>query len=307
VTLQADGATLACPRGHAFQIVRGVPRFHGESNYVEHFGKQWQTYVRTQLDSYTGLPISRDRLKRVLGETLWSAVPRMRLLECGCGAGRFTEVLLARGADVTSVDLSRAVEVNAQLFPPGERHHVAQADILALPVQEQYFDVVLCIGVIQHTPSPERTIETLARFVKPGGSLVIDHYARSWRRYTTTAPLVREVLKRLPAETAMRVTTRLVDIFLPLHKRFAHRRLFNAVLSRISPIRCYYVEYPQLSDELQREFALLDTHDSLTDWYKHLRSAREISGTLREVGLVNIWCAPGGNGVEARAQRPILA
>jgi SAM-dependent methyltransferase len=231
----------------------------------------------------------------------------MLVLECGCGAGRFTEILLARGADVTSIDLSSAVETNARLFPISDRHRVAQADILALPVSEQHFDVVLCIGVIQHTPSPERTMKELCRFVKPGGSLVIDHYARSWRRYTTTAPMVREVLKRLPAATSLRITVWLVGAFLPLHKRFAKKRLLNSLLSRISPIRCYYVEYPQLSDDLQREFALLDTHDSLTDWYKHLRSVRSIQHALAQLGLVNVWCAAGGNGIEARAQRPRVA
>jgi 2-polyprenyl-3-methyl-5-hydroxy-6-metoxy-1,4-benzoquinol methylase len=305
--LGAGETMLTCPNGHGYAVVRGIPRFQSETAYVEHFGEQWNTYVRTQLDSYTGVPISRNRLRRVLGEDLWNSLAGKDVLECGCGAGRFTEVLLAKGASLTSVDLSSAVDANGRLFPVGERHRIAQADILALPFAERAFDVVLCIGVIQHTPSPEMTIAELYRFVKPGGTLAIDHYAPSWKRYTTTAPLVRQILKRLPAKTALRATEQLVDVFLPWHKRFAKSRPLNAALTRISPIRCYYAEYPELTDELQREFALLDTHDSLTDWYKHVRDEKSIRATLERLGVQGLWVAPGGNGVEARAQRPMLA
>jgi 2-polyprenyl-3-methyl-5-hydroxy-6-metoxy-1,4-benzoquinol methylase len=302
--LAEDACELQCPWGHAYPIVRDIPRFHAETQYVEHFGKQWNTYVVTQLDSQTGIPISRDRLRRALGEVLWASLAGKTVLECGCGAGRFTEILLERGAIVVSVDLSSAVEANAGLFPVNRRHRVAQADICALPFAEQSFDIVLCLGVVQHTPKPEHTIDAIYRFVKPGGSLIIDHYARNWRRYTTTAPLVRQILKRVRPEKSIVITRALVDFFLPIHRRFIHHRVLNSALSRVSPIRCYYKKYPQLSEESQREFAFLDTHDSLTDWYKHLRTPREIRRTLERLGLANIECRRGGNGIEARGVRP---
>jgi hypothetical protein len=76
------------------------------------------------------------------------------------------------------------------------------------------------------------------------------------------------------------------------------------LLSRISPIRSYHTQYPELSDDMQREWSLLDTHDSLTDWYKHLRTRRQIRRALERLGLADIWCEYGGNGVEARGKRP---
>ncbi|HEY0787434.1 MAG TPA: methyltransferase domain-containing protein, partial [Thermoanaerobaculia bacterium] len=88
------------------------------SSYADAFGAQWRRYSRTQLDSYTGTTISRDRLRRCLGEELWEGLSGRKVLEAGCGAGRFTEVLLERGAILTSVDLSDAVVANAENFPP---------------------------------------------------------------------------------------------------------------------------------------------------------------------------------------------
>jgi 2-polyprenyl-3-methyl-5-hydroxy-6-metoxy-1,4-benzoquinol methylase len=145
----------------------GFPRFVSGSSYAEAFGEQWKRYRKTQLDSYTKTTISRDRLRRCLGEETWHCLKRKHVLECGCGAGRFTKILLAQGACVTSIDLSKAVDANAENCPPSATHRIAQADIEALPFLPHGFDVVLCLGVI-HTPNPERTIAHLAQQVKPG-------------------------------------------------------------------------------------------------------------------------------------------
>ena len=53
-----------------------------------------------------------------------------------------------------------------------------------------------------------------------------------------------------------------------------------------------------------REWNALDTHDGLTDWYKHRRSEREITAALEGVGLRVVHCSTGENGVVARAVLP---
>jgi hypothetical protein len=68
-----------------------------------------------------------------------------------------------------------------------------------------------------------------------------------------------------------------------------------------SPIVDYHYAYPQLGEQRWFEWALLDTHDNLTDRYKHLRSADEIEVALRSFGMTNVQTSYGGNGVEARA------
>lgn len=294
---------LRCPDGHAIPVRDGIPRFVDSGSYAEAFGAQWLRYRTTQLDSHSGLPISRDRLRQTLGDDLWAGLARCQVLECGAGAGRFTEVLVDEGARVTSIDLSSAVDANAANVPIGEQHRVAQADILALPFAERQFDVVLCIGVIQHTPSPESTIAALYEHVRPGGWLVIDHYAPAWQWYTRTAPIARAMLRRVSPERGLRATERLVDVFRPLHLR-ARSRVAEVLVNRISPITCYDRAIPELPSELQREWALLDTHDSLTDFYKHRRSVSQLRDALDNLGLDDIWCQAGGNGVEARGRRP---
>jgi 2-polyprenyl-3-methyl-5-hydroxy-6-metoxy-1,4-benzoquinol methylase len=304
----ADGGdVLTCSQGHRWNVVTKIPRMIPASpNYSDAFGLQWKAFRRTQLDSFTGTTLSRDRTRRCAGDECWEQLhghAGRHVLEVGCGAGRFTEILLATGACVTSVDLSAAVEANQENFPQDERHRILRADVRHLPFAEQQYDVVICLGVIQHTPDPEETIQRLYDQVRPGGWLVLDHYARSVYAYTRTAFLFRMVLRRLPPGGGLKWSQRLVDMLLPLHKAVGGRSVARRLLSHISPVAAYYGHLP-LNDDLQREWAVLDTHDSLTDWYKHRRTRNQIRRALERMGAESIWCEYGGNGVEARCKRP---
>jgi SAM-dependent methyltransferase len=286
----------------------GIPRFiPPTSTYADAFGVQWKVFLKTQLDSFTRLPISLNRARRCLGEECWQLLhhsERTDVLEVGCGAGRFTEVLLATGACVTSVDLSSAVEANQENFPQGAHHRIFQANALELPFPPMQYDLVFCLGVIQHTPSPAQTVRRLFAQVKPGGWLVIDHYTYELSYFTRTTPLVRAVFRRMPPGVGLKWTERLVRLLFPLHRAARHSALARVLLSRVSPVISYHNLFP-LSDDLQYQWALLDTHDSLTDWYKHFRTRGQIRRVLQDLCASEIWCEYGGIGVEARCRRPI--
>ena len=96
----------------------------------------------------------------------------------------------------------------------------------------------------------------------------------------------------------------LTKAFFPLHRMAKRSVVLQMMVSRVSPLLTYYHEYPQLGDRLQYEWALLDTHDSLTDYYKHFRTERQIRDALSALGGTEIWVAAGGNGVEARCRKP---
>ena len=286
------------------EIKDNIPYFAGSGSYAALFGDQWKEYKKTQLDSYTRHPISANRLNRCLGE-LANNLNGKLVLEAGCGAGRFTEILLQQGAQLVSSDLSSAVEVNKENFPLTEKHIVIQSDINDMPYADETFDVVICIGVIQHTPNSEETIGNLFKLVKKGGTLIIDHYTFNKSSALRTAILFRLYLKNLPYSKTIPFTQSLVKRFLPFHKKFKGNKLASVLLNRISPVISYYDGIPELNDKQQEEWALLDTHDSLTDFYKRFRNKKEILKCLNDLGATNIWCEYGGNGVEARCRKAL--
>ena len=305
-----DG-TLRASCGCRFPVRSGIPRFVWEDTYADAFGLQWNNYRTTQLDSHTGVSISKDRLSRCVGCRL-EDLRGASVLEVGCGAGRFTEVLLNAGASVFAVDLSSAVEANYANCGAAPGHFVCQADVLSLPVAPASFDLVIALGMIQHTPSPEGAIEALANSVRPGGLVVVDHYlplprVKRLLRAVTLRGILRQLLIRLPPRTSLRATDALVHALLPVHRMlWRHGPVADrvrAVWLRLSPLFDYYESYPELGEHLA-EWALLDTHDGLTDHYKHGRTPSELAEALRAAGLDVIDSRIGGNGAEARARRP---
>ena len=231
----------------------------------------------------------------------------MNVLEAGCGAGRFTEVLLSHpSVHVHSIDASVAVEANQRNFPQNEKHRIYQADILSLPFAPRQFDLVFCLGVVQHTRSPEETICRLYDQVREGGHLVFDHY--SFRAGGITNPirmLLRFFIKRMEAERGIILTNKLVDILFPLHRAARNSRFLQFVLSKVSPLSTAY-HHPELNDKLQYQWSRLNTHDGLTDWYKHSRRKGQIEYILREIGAERIEVFQGSNGVVGRCCRPSM-
>ena len=282
-----------------------------DGGYANAFGLQWNAFRRTQLDSYSGTTISRDRLTRCLGGSL-EPLRGASVLEVGCGAGRFTEVLLEAGARVFASDLSSAVEANRANCGASPGYFVCQADVMSLPIAPQAFDFVIALGMVQHTPSPEKTIAALASAVRPGGLLVLDHYRAldpMTRLLTPLMPrtILRAILLRLPESVGFRATDGIVRLLLPAHRALWRRGpvvdRIRAVWRRVSPVFDYYDSFPELG-EARADWARLDTHDGLTDYYKHRRSPAEVARALSASGLEVLDSRAGGNGVEARARRP---
>lgn len=310
LTLDVFGEKYLCREGCSFPIIDNIPRFVSSENYASSFGLQWNKYRTTQLDSFTGTSISKDRLTRLIGGSL-DVLKGKKILEAGCGAGRFTEILLAAGAHVFAIDLSVAVKANYQNCIKYSNYFVCQADLCKIPLKPEYFDVVICIGVIQHTPDPEQTIISLCTQVAPGGLLVIDHYTYKNRYTSPTRRLLRTFLKRMPKTFSFQFCRMLTLLLWPLHRisweyrRFLIVKKMRTMLCRfLSPVNDYHEVHPELGARLLKEWALLDTHDSLTDFYKHLRSSEDIDLYLRKNGMVDIEAVYVGNKVEARARKP---
>lgn len=302
----ADGK-LVSDIGETFPILSDIPRFVPAENYASDFGRQWNHFRRTQLDSVTGLPLSKDRLARCFCGEL-SQVAGKRVLEAGSGAGRFTEILLDHGAKLDSFDYSSAVEANAA--NNGTRPMtLVQADIRQMPFEPASYDYVVCLGVLQHTPNTEESIAKLWEMVRPGGAVVLDHYRLT--RWSFPPPiggggyLRRKKFLRLAADRRWDAVRQYVDRWFPIYWRHRDNKWMRRVLARIGGINFYYPSLPLASKQDHYEWSLLDTHDATTDYYRRYRTVASIERTLKSLGATAAHVWKGGNGVEAFARKPI--
>lgn len=298
---EIDSMNSEC--GHRYPIIRGIPRFVDAENYSDDFGAQWNMFPKTQLDSSTGLDITEARLARCLRGNL-ASLKGKKVLEAGSGAGRFTEVLLKYGAIVHSFDFSNAVEANAKNNGDHENLVLAQADIRKIPFLKASYDFVICLGVVQHTPDSEESIKCLWEMVAPGGALVIDHYRWTWRLallppFGDSIILYRQLILRLPKKSRFKFVKAVTDFWFPWHWKFKDSLTMQRILRRVSPVRFYYPDLKLRDRQMFYEWSLLDTHDSTTDFFKHLRKPSQIRKLLEGIGATDIVVDIGGNGVEA--------
>lgn len=302
--LVMSGNALISKSNENYPIITGIPRFVDSRNYAASFGLEWKLHAKTQLDSYTKTNISRNRLEGCLGFPI-KELNGKTVFEAGCGAGRFTELMVNAGAFVHSIDLSEAVEVNFENIGRRNNYVIAQASLLAPPFPKESFDFAICLGVIQHTPSPEKSIEALWKMVKPGGQLIIDHYTWDISYLTKLSTLYRVFFKNISPKRAKIALDKLVDIFFPVHWAIRKYRPAQILLSRISPCLVYFDAYKELTKEQHYQFCRLDTFDHLTDRFKHMRTKNQIHKCLKLLGAKDIFIQKGGNGIEARAKKPI--
>jgi SAM-dependent methyltransferase len=238
---------------------------------------QWKRFRATQLDSHSGVPITRDRF---VAQTAFAPDLRgMRVLDAGCGSGRFAEIALSLGADLTALDLSSAVDACRDNLGEASTLSLMQADLFQIPLGLQSFDVVYCFGVLQHTPDPRDAFRALTEHVKPGGWLAVDVYRIPMYPLGLFAPkyLLRPLTRRMPPERLFDMVKRWMPGLLAVSNAIDRVPAVGHFVRKALPISNYRGVYP-LSEEQIHEWAVLDTFDQLSPRYDKPQTEAAVRG-----------------------------
>ena len=302
-------ASLTCGGcSTAYPIVHGIPRFVDAEHYSGSFGFQWNQHALTQLDSHSATDITRRRFQAVTG---WTDLRGERVLEVGCGAGRFTQLLLETGADVCSVDASRAVDANHANNGTSPRLSLAQADLYRMPFKRRSFDRVFCLGVLQHTPDVRKSFDTLVSFVKPGGEIVVDVYDLTFRAFVNPKYWLRPITTRMDRQRLYRLVCRVVPVLYPV-RDFLTRRvpLAGKYIGFLVPV-AYHAGFVAGADRLtyaqQIEWSILDTFDKFAPAYDRPQRIGTVRQWFEQAGLEQINVRYGPNGIIGHARVPLDA
>jgi SAM-dependent methyltransferase len=102
---------------------------------------------------------------------LLAPAPGASLLDVACGSCTFLRFAAERGFDPTGIDISPAAIAIAAERVPGVDLRVGEAE--QLPFPDSSFDVVTCLGSLEHFESPERGAAEIARVLRPSGRAVV--------------------------------------------------------------------------------------------------------------------------------------
>ena len=111
-----------------------------------------------------------------------------KVLEIGCGIGTDTTNFARHGARVTAVDLSeQSLELARQRvavygLQDRVRFYAGSAEELTQFVPVEPHDLIYSFGVIHHTPHPEKVVEQMRSYARPGTTIkLMVYYRHSWK------------------------------------------------------------------------------------------------------------------------------
>ena len=102
-----------------------------------------------------------------------------RVLDLGCGAGRFVAALRDAGADPVGVELADGALERARRNVPGADFRAMTDEI---PLEDSSVDLVWCSEVLEHVPDTAGLLSEVRRVLKTGGRLLATTPARPPRR-----------------------------------------------------------------------------------------------------------------------------
>ncbi|MCH2213085.1 MAG: class I SAM-dependent methyltransferase [Fuerstiella sp.] len=248
------------------RMIDHIPRFVSDE-HLESFGDQWNRYEvahddedRATFEAKTGMPVSD--------------LKGLRVLDAGCGGGRYTRICAEAGASVVAVDHSRAVDKARRLCEHLSDVKFAQADLKRLPLECESFDFVFSIGVMHHDTDTRAVFDAVAAMVKPGGRYSVWLYRRNqwWQEAINNG--VRGVSTRIPQ-----------NLLRPL----CH---VGAVLGGIPILNRTLNKIVNFSAHPGYENRVCDTFDWWAPEFQYHHTTDELQGWFRDDGFTELRVLP---------------
>jgi SAM-dependent methyltransferase len=233
-----------------------------------------------------------------------------RVLDAGCGMGRYLRVAAAMGARVVGLDLSEAVRAARDLTIDLPEVALMRGDLLRPPFLPGTFDHIYALGVLDHTPDPHAAFLALARLLKPGGQIAVWVYSRERPLLERIINIQRTISTRLPLG-ALLALSRLMAPGGGLKRRLMASP--NRFVARAGV--ALNVLTIGVSMHPDPEVRVCDTLDWYAPRYLSRHTRDEVVGWFEEAGLVDVvdlaigqvfYHAGQGRGINIAGRRPIL-
>lgn len=309
--------------GHAIdeREVRRFERLHRRTAGA--FGFEWNRYAVTTPDedritlwALTGIdPVVYRRMRfadvfvhaptRDEVESLDASFLRgKRVLEIGCGMGKYVRTVADAGAEAFGLDLSHSLERARRELGDRRNAHLVRGNILEPPFRAGAFDFVYSVGVLHHTPDCHQAFLRSSELVREDGHLAVWLYPTE-RQTTTYARLVHWVQD---------------DLLRPITCRLPHPVLHRLCqgLGRLSQLRDEAVRRGHTGRARLYALVAVGSHPDPEiaaflnfDWYgpqyRSYHSEDELLGWYRDAGYADVRILPqrtSGIGRRRHADEP---
>jgi ubiquinone/menaquinone biosynthesis C-methylase UbiE len=264
---------------------------------VRGFGEEWSRFDQTGLT---------DQERHEIGQRYFSLLPlesltsSMKVMDVGCGSGRWAFLVAPKVAELHCVDPAEAaLRVAERNLSDSSNAVFHVASVEELPVPDDSMDLVYSLGVLHHVPDTASAIRKCVAKVRPGGRFLVylyyrfDNRPRWFRLVWRVTDLVRRGISRMPFRVKKVITDLIaVLVYWPLARlaQLVERRGRNPELVPLSIYRDSSF-YTMRTDALDRFGTRLEQRFT----------KGEIRQMMTAAGLVDIrfsenepfWCAVG--------------
>ena len=265
--LQLRGEQWVCDECGCLGVEQGgVPRFV-EQDHLASFGTQWNRFdvVRDEEDRRVFEVKTGVRLDELSG---------LRVLDAGCGGGRYSRLAALAGAEVVGADQSTAVEKAAEVCRDLPAARFLQADLKRLPLEAGSFDLVFSIGVMHHDQDTRAVFDAVSQMVRPGGRLAVWLYRRNtwWQEW---------INDRMRLRTAGMTEKQL--------ERWCHRLVWLGGVPVLNRVINKLVNFSNHPDP---ELRMCDTHDWYAPAFQHHHTMQELREWFESAGFSGLHELP---------------
>lgn len=134
---------------------------------------------RYQASEITRLATDSEYAENAIVSRFYSEIGRWldreshhRILEIGCGPGRYAAMLGRLGFDVTAADLFSFPTWDLLQALPNVRM-MSGVDASELPYADASFDAITCMGALLYFERPADALKEMSRVLRPGGRLIV--------------------------------------------------------------------------------------------------------------------------------------
>jgi ubiquinone/menaquinone biosynthesis C-methylase UbiE len=164
-----------------------------------------------------------------------------RLLDVGCGKGRFLPLWRSTGLDAVGLDRSDGMLRECAGVASRCRAPLVQASARRMPFADSTFDVVCAVDSVGHFPDFTGALAEMHRVLRPGGRLVlVDRNARSLDPVRPYLP--GALVKRIDEWRGLWMYPR---EFVYRERWFRRSQLFGLLGGRFDHLQCDYVLSPE--------------------------------------------------------------
>jgi ubiquinone/menaquinone biosynthesis C-methylase UbiE/uncharacterized protein YbaR (Trm112 family) len=267
---------------NAFDIRNGIPRFVESEFYSDSFGFQWNRWATVQFESENkGTSMEGVTLAKFLKFSKFKKdkIKDKLVLDVGCGSGRFADIALSFGANVIAIDYSSAIDAAKNNLKNYSNLLLIQGDALRLPLVDNIVDFAFSVGVLHHTPAPEKAVNEVHRVLRCNGEFALRVYSESgfyrsksitfWR---TLFKVLRPVFKFYPP-LIYAYSASAIGCYA---KRYA---FFSKILQKFFPINIWLPDF---------KWTVLDTFDAVTPTYQSGHTPDEMQNWLENANFEHI-------------------